>query len=416
MKRPSTRDPQASPLFRKFRPVVETLEGRLQPAAMSLGLLRADPLPAALPAGLLWPGPLPAVHAAPSAGPVASFAVTAPNSAVAGTAFDATITVEDALGHIVTGYSGPVTLTASDGQAVSPGTITLTNGTGSAHVMLKTADTVALRADASAAKPAVHGASATITVLPAAVTTLLVVAPSTANVDVGFPVTVTARDAYGNTVPTFAGTARLSSSDGQSVSPATVTLAHGVGTATVSLHTAGATRLAAAAGQTRGTSDSIVVSAEMRRWEIEFTYSYQYYFASPYFYSANWVGVEKAKSAAAAIELALTDLRHFVSGFGELAKVTATTVLNSWPDSPPVPPPSPGGSTMRRWEIEFTYSYQYYFASPYFYSANWVGVETATTAAAAIDKALTDLRHFVSGFGELAKVTATTVLQSWPAS
>src|SRR5205807_1258307 len=58
------------------------------------------------------------------------FAVTAPASATAGSAFNFTVTALDAFNNTATGYAGTVHFTSSDGAATLPGNTTLTNGTG----------------------------------------------------------------------------------------------------------------------------------------------------------------------------------------------------------------------------------------------------------------------------------------------
>ncbi len=52
--------------------------------------------------------------------------MSAPSTATAGTGFSVTITGVDQAGN---GYSGTVTLSASDNQTVTPSTVTLVNGT-----------------------------------------------------------------------------------------------------------------------------------------------------------------------------------------------------------------------------------------------------------------------------------------------
>ena len=65
--------------------------------------------------------------------------VSAPGSAVAGTPFSVSVTAEDQDGNVVTGYSGTVHFTSSDGQAVLPANSGLTNGVRTFSVTLKTA-------------------------------------------------------------------------------------------------------------------------------------------------------------------------------------------------------------------------------------------------------------------------------------
>src|SRR5262249_44550865 len=67
------------------------------------------------------------------------FAVSAPASTTAGSAFTFTVTALDQLNNPATSYTGTVHFTSSDGQAVMPADTTLTNGTGSFSATLKTA-------------------------------------------------------------------------------------------------------------------------------------------------------------------------------------------------------------------------------------------------------------------------------------
>jgi photosystem II stability/assembly factor-like uncharacterized protein len=62
--------------------------------------------------------------------------------------------------------------------------------------------------------------------------------PPTATAGTSFPVTVTAEDAQGNTVPGYSGTVHFSSTDSQAVLPADALLSNGTGTFNVTLKTA----------------------------------------------------------------------------------------------------------------------------------------------------------------------------------
>jgi hypothetical protein len=92
--------------------------------------------------------------------PVATFAVTAPAAAIAGAPFSVSVKALDAAGNPIPSYHGVVTLTASDGQAVYPSAVTLTNGVATASVFLDQTDTLTLTATAGTAA----GASGTIAV------------------------------------------------------------------------------------------------------------------------------------------------------------------------------------------------------------------------------------------------------------
>ncbi len=174
-------------------------------------------------------------------GGLTSFAVSAPSTATTGTAFSVQVTALDAFGNTVTGFSGPVALLSSDGQAGSPSVVTLTNGVGTAQVTLTKADPTGLIADyygilgssgtiqvSSTSTPASAGPAVTFQVSP----------PASETAGSSFSVKVTAKDASGNTVTSYNGTVTLYSSDGQKVSGSSVTLVNGVGTAQVTLDVA----------------------------------------------------------------------------------------------------------------------------------------------------------------------------------
>jgi FG-GAP-like repeat/FG-GAP repeat len=93
--------------------------------------------------------------------------VTAPASATAGTAFNFKVTALDASNNQVTNYSGTVHFTSIDAQAVLPANSTLTNGTGTFSVTLKTAGGQTITAT-DTAKASIAGTSNSITVSGAA--------------------------------------------------------------------------------------------------------------------------------------------------------------------------------------------------------------------------------------------------------
>jgi hypothetical protein len=179
--------------------------------------------------------------------------VSAPSTATAGVGFSTTITIKDAYGN---GYNGLVTLTASDGQALNVPSFTMANGSSTLALVLYKADPVTLTASAGSLK----GSCSSITVNPAAAVALAVSAPSTATAGTSFNVTVTAEDAYGNAVKSVNGNVSLSSTDGQSVLPASLTLSNGTATTSVTLDKADALKLFAGNGVIGGYSGLITVS------------------------------------------------------------------------------------------------------------------------------------------------------------
>jgi hypothetical protein len=194
-----------------------------------------------------------------SAAAAASFAVSVPATATAGKSFTVTVTARDAYGNTATGYSGAVTFTSSDGQRVylSPTLLKWRGGVTTFSITLDIAGTVTLTASTGT----LRGTSGNLVVNPAAAVSFAVSAPSLAATGVGFSVTITARDQYGNTVTSYAGPVSLTTSTGQAVSlpsgPATLT--SGTATVTVAIYEAGVFSLTASAGNISGTSNSITV-------------------------------------------------------------------------------------------------------------------------------------------------------------
>src|SRR4029077_20968186 len=128
------------------------------------------------------------------------FSVMAPATATTGTPFNFTVTAEDALNNTVTGYTGTVHFTSSDSQAVLPANTTLTSGTGTFAVTLKTGGSQTITATETV-NGAVTGSSSGITV-SAPPSFSLSVSPSsllTAQTTTSVPVTVTANPMNGFT-------------------------------------------------------------------------------------------------------------------------------------------------------------------------------------------------------------------------
>ena len=147
---------------------------------------------------------------------------------VAGTAHSVTVTAKDAYGNTATGYTGTVLFTSSDAHAVLPANYIFTGANAGVHtfslgVTLKTAGTQAVRAR-DTATATITGLQSGIVVTPAAAKTLVVsgiVSPYVAGV--AHSVTVTAKDAYGNTATGYRGTIHFSGSDPAATLPANYT-------------------------------------------------------------------------------------------------------------------------------------------------------------------------------------------------
>jgi hypothetical protein len=158
------------------------------------------------------------------------FSLSAPASSTAGSAFSVTVTALDQFNNVATGYLGTVHFTSSDGQAVLPANYTFTAGDHGVHtftnaVTLKTAGSQTVTATDTVTS--LINATATVTVSPGPVALFAVSTPSSTTAGVAFTVTVTARDAFGNTVTGYPGTVHFTSSDPKAVLPADYTFVAG---------------------------------------------------------------------------------------------------------------------------------------------------------------------------------------------
>jgi hypothetical protein len=138
-------------------------------------------------------------------GPADHISFSGPATVPAGVPFQVTVTVQDAFNNTVTGYTGTVHFTASDGAVAN---YTFTTADGGQHsfggLVLRQAGTVTVTGT-DTANPAITGAL-TFTVTAAAPAQLAFNVPSTITAGVPFSITVTVQDAYGNTVSGYQGT------------------------------------------------------------------------------------------------------------------------------------------------------------------------------------------------------------------
>ncbi len=176
-----------------------------------------------------------AVAVAPSA--ATKLDVTAVASSVAGAPFSVTVTARDLFNNVATGFSAVVNFLSTDGQAALPGPTPFVNGTLTTSATFKTAGLHSLVAVARGARP-ISGI-ASVVVNPAAVASFAVTVPQAETAGVPFAITVTARDAFGNTVTNYGGLVTFASTDAQAVLPANSTLINGSRSFTITLKTAG---------------------------------------------------------------------------------------------------------------------------------------------------------------------------------
>jgi uncharacterized protein DUF4214 len=228
---------QANSSVRLSRPQIERLEVRDVPSATHLSL--------ALP--------------------------TAP--VTAGASVSVTVTALDATGHVAADYAGTVQLTSSDGQAQLPAAYTFTTADAGQHtftVQLQTAGTPTVLAT-DAADGTITG-TATVSVVPAAVDHFGVQVAANPTAGQAAAVTVIAQDAFGNTVPTYTGTAHFTTTDAQATAPADHTFTasdNGSFTTNVTLDTAGAQTVTVTdAGGIQGSGGATVAPAAATHFQI----------------------------------------------------------------------------------------------------------------------------------------------------
>jgi hypothetical protein len=190
-----------------------------------------------------------------------------PSPIAAGTAGSFTVSAVDANGDLTPTYVGTVHFTSSDPKAQLPADYTFTAGDNGSHTFsatLFTAGTQSLTATDAVA--GIAGTQAGIIVTAAGVSELVVTgfaSPTTAGEAHNF--SVTALDAYGNTVTDYSGTVHFSSSDPKAQLPDDFTFApvnHGTNFFTAVLYTAGTQSLTATdtSNGIAGTQDGIIVN------------------------------------------------------------------------------------------------------------------------------------------------------------
>jgi probable HAF family extracellular repeat protein len=167
-----------------------------------------------------------------------SFAVTVPAGATAGVPITITVTAKDAGNNTATGYTGTVTFSSNDPQATLPANVTLVNGTANLTVVLRNAGGRTITAT-DTANGGITGTSTSVAVVAGAPVKLLLSMPGSIVAGTPFSITVTAKDAFGNTATNFSSAARLSGSDAQGQMPPAVVLTNGVGLFSATFKTAG---------------------------------------------------------------------------------------------------------------------------------------------------------------------------------
>jgi hypothetical protein len=164
------------------------------------------------------------------------FSVSAPATATAGIAFSFTVTALDSSNNVVPSYSGTVHITSNDPQAALPANATLTNGTGTFQITLKTANGETVTAT-DTATASITGSSSGTNVGPGPAMHLTITAPTAASTGIQFGITVTAYDAYGNVATGYTGMVHFATTDTQVVPPANAALPSGSASFPITLKT-----------------------------------------------------------------------------------------------------------------------------------------------------------------------------------
>ena len=178
-----------------------------------------------------------------NAASLSKFAFGTIGTQTAGTAFNVVINAQDAYGNTVSTYTGNPTLTYSAGTISPTSSGNFVSGTKTVSVTVTTSGT---GVTITATVGSTTGTSGTFTVNPGSATSFVVSGfPSPTTAGVAHAVTVTAKDAYGNTATGYAGTIKITSSDSKAVLPANAGLTNGVGSFSVTLETAGSQSITA---------------------------------------------------------------------------------------------------------------------------------------------------------------------------
>jgi hypothetical protein len=182
-------------------------------------------------------------------GPAVTLGLTNyPTALTAGASGSFTVTALDASGYVATSYRGTVYLGSTDPLAgYPPATYTFTAADSGVHTFSFTLDTAGSQQLYAKDAYGVNGFSGPITVSPATLNHFAVAAPTYSGSYYGFNVTVSAKDAYNNTIPGYNGTVHFTSSDGAATLPADYTYTstdQGSHTFTATLQTTGTQTIA----------------------------------------------------------------------------------------------------------------------------------------------------------------------------
>jgi hypothetical protein len=183
------------------------------------------------------------------AGPSHLFINFGVNSLTAGTGHSFTIFATTGNGQVDTTYNGTVQFASNDPIAVLPVTRAIAQGIAVLSATLKTQTSRATITATDKTTSSITGYNRALSVTAAPFSKYAVVCQSTATTGVGFAVTLTAQDAYGNSPVSSVRTANITSSDNSAVIPSSATCQPGVNSGRVvfsaTLNTVGSQTLSA---------------------------------------------------------------------------------------------------------------------------------------------------------------------------
>ena len=202
-----------------------------------------------------------------NAGGLDHFDVTGfPDPSVAGASHTFTVAAKDGAGNTLTGYTGTIHFTSTDGQAVLPSTYTFSASDNGDHTFSATLETVGNQS-ISVADGGTTDSEGGINVNPAPASVLIVGGfGSAATAGLADSFSVTAKDPYNNTATGYTGTVHFTSSDGAAVLPANYLFVagnNGTKAFSATLNTTGTQSITAtdmATSSIKGTQPGIVVS------------------------------------------------------------------------------------------------------------------------------------------------------------
>ncbi len=177
-------------------------------------------------------------------GQVTQLRMTSPANVKAGEAFSLTVSAVDNTGATAPGYTSRVHFTSSDVLAGLPADYTFDASDAGTHTFNVTLRTSGARFVGATEVGGTKAGGITINVSPSSATTLALAGGAGA-IGVARPITILARDNYGNIATGYSGTVHLSSSDPAALLPADVTLVNGSATVNVTFRTVGIQTLTA---------------------------------------------------------------------------------------------------------------------------------------------------------------------------